>query len=151
MQGQKPTQSLTICCLCFPAICYLLIIEFLFVHDMSVDKCACVCCVVFVRVFMCVCSTDTCWNSLLIIKSFSRQLLEPKWVLGFDLVYKEWRSIIIWRRIVEEEACREEGTDFSKGRYEAWKTKKTSFHLDQSSHIRLKCQTCEADAWCLST
>lgn len=106
---------------------------------------ACVC-VVFVHVFMCLCSTDTCWNSLLIIRSFSRQLLEPKWVLGFDLVYKEWRSIIIWRRIVEEEPCREEGTDFSKGR----KTKKTSFRLDQSGHIRLKCQTCEADAWCLS-
>lgn len=47
---------------------------------------------------------------------------------------------------MEEEACREEGTDFSKGRDEVRKTEKTSFHLDQSGHVRLKCQMCEADA-----
>lgn len=41
--------------------------------------------------------------------------LSWKWVLWFDLIYNELRSIIIWSKTVEEEASREEGTDFSKG------------------------------------
>lgn len=48
------------------------------------------------------------------------------------------RSIIIWRRNVEEEASREEGTDFSKGKNDKQKTTKRRPHFVWSVQIGLK-------------
>ncbi len=79
-------------------------------------------------------------------KSFPRQLLETKWVLWFDLIYKEQRSIIIWRRVVEEEASRAEGTDFSKGKNDKQKTTKRRPHFISSFQMWLKCWKCETKA-----
>lgn len=92
--------------------------------------------------YKCSCSiwvwTAICWNSHLITKSFLRQLVETKRVLRFDLIYEEQRSIIIWQRIVEEEASREEGTDFSKGKNDMQKTTERRPHFISSVQMWLK-------------
>lgn len=76
--------------------------------------------------------TAICWNSRLITKSFPRQLLETKWVLWFDLIYKEQRSIIIWRRVAEEGGSKQGGRDGFLKR-EEWQAEnykeETSFHF----------------------
>lgn len=47
---------------------------------------------------------------------------------------------------MEEEASREEGTDFSKGRNDKQKTPKRRPHFISSVQMWLKCQKCEAAA-----